>query len=336
MIIALWAVAAAGEVEIVAEPGSTLVSYEGQPAPEAASAVAATGRYAGPLPDGMWRVDDVAFVVDGAPLTVKLGARCSGSVSTFDLMAHLEAAEGAFGAGRLPDFLAQSQRARDKVPCVSEVLLPPLAARLHRVEAMRGFVDRDERALSALGSARALEPDFLFPSAVVPEGHPLHDRLATAPTGGPTEALPDISPERVQLDGRPAEERPLERPVVAQHLSAAGAVHATAYLRPGQPSPQWGTPASVALPPALPQPPAQAPKLRPALAMGGGAGAAALAGLGLHLAAKSSERAYWDPAADPTQLDAMRARTNLLAGAGVGANALALGLAAGAVVVVVR
>ena len=58
--------------------------------------------------------------------------------------------------------------------CVSEPVPRNVAAAVHRMTGLRGFVDRDpDRSTKAFAAGRYLEPAYKFPATLVPEGHPV-------------------------------------------------------------------------------------------------------------------------------------------------------------------
>lgn len=118
----------------------------------------------------------------------------------------------------------------------------PLAAKYHRVQGLAAFLRRDTNAAAAhFDSARALEPDFVLPTTMVPTGHPVRALYEAAPTQGSSETLQAPAEGRLVLDGRAVLARSPDRPVIAQLVDPRGEVQWTALVQPGQPLPAYPT-----------------------------------------------------------------------------------------------
>lgn len=255
-----------------------------------------------------------------------------------DLVASVEAAEAAFAALDVAAFRAATNKVTAEANCLADSASRPVVARLHRIEGLRAFVDGDTaRADQAFAAARAIEPAYTFPEALVPEGHPVRVRYtALSPQPGGSTALPSPTSGYLTLDARSSRDRPADRPALLQVVGDDGGVRASAYLWPGDPPPSYDSAAAVAVaPPPVPPTATKDPTPRerkgPNLPLAVAAGASlAVAGGTMGLAA-GSHAAYYAEDARPADLDGLRARTNGLYLTSVGTGVLGVGLGVGAV-----
>ncbi len=257
-------------------------------------------------------------------------ASASCPASSADVQTALEDAESAFGGMDLGAFRTATDRATEQVGCLREALPRSLAARLHRAEGLRAFVDNDVvRATAAFASARAIEPNYQFPEALVPAEHPVRDRyLQQDPLSGGEAAVPRPSDGQIEIDGRPGAARPVSRPVVTQWIRADGSIPASAYLWPGEPIFDYTASA-----PGVATGPVVEKKPRTSIPLVIGAGVAAAAAGGTWLVSNAAYQSYYGDDVAPKDLDALRGRSNSLFFASVGTGVAALGLGVGAVVV---
>ncbi|MEQ1569501.1 MAG: hypothetical protein ABMA64_27945, partial [Myxococcota bacterium] len=154
-----------------------------------------------------------------------------------DLLLALERAEASFRSLDLDGFRAATDEAAAQIDCVTDVMPRPVIARLHRVEGLRAFVDGDAvRASAAFASARAIEPAYQFPEALVPADHPVRSRYAQQdPASGGATPLDRPLEGQVEVDGRPNEPLPNTRPSVVQWVLGDGSLGTTQYTWPGDP-----------------------------------------------------------------------------------------------------
>ncbi len=166
-------------------------------------------------------------------------AECPEPTSRLDLERALARLDKAF-AEIDTESLRQAQAQVDAViPCLQEELDPSLSASLHRGRALFEL-DANNRAAAeqAFSAARAIEPSHQLRADIATDTV-LQVYLARDPANGRTAPLPLAAQGRVELDGSPADKRPLERPVVFQHIDDKGAIQTTAYLLPGEPLPTY-------------------------------------------------------------------------------------------------
>jgi hypothetical protein len=255
-------------------------------------------------------------------------ARADCAATSADVLVAIEDAEVAFGGMDLAAFRAATDRATADVACLRDTLPRPVTARLHRVEGLRAFVDNDVvRATAAFASARAIEPNYAFPEALVPAEHPVRERYVQQdPTSGGEVPVARPVDGQIEVDGRPGAARPQSRPVVAQWVRGDGTVPMSAYLWPGQPMFDYGV-GSVATVDRTPS------RRHTSVPLAIGAGVALAAAGGCYAVSASAHGAYYADDVAPKDLDPLRARANGFFVAGVGTGVAALGLGATAVFV---
>ena len=166
----------------------------------------------------------------------------------------LDDAESAFEARDKEAFLAAMDRVDANLGCVRDPATPALAAELHRMVGLRGFLERDEDAAAlAFVAARSIEPDYTFPLTVVPEHHPVQELyLELDPARGTTLVLAPPAEGSIRLDGRRAESRSTSWPQLMQVVSGTGGVVSTDYVWPSEPTPFYDVGVSAsALPDSL-------------------------------------------------------------------------------------
>jgi len=259
-------------------------------------------------------------------------AQAACPATSADLLVSLEDAEAAFGGLDLAGFRAATDVAAEQVGCASEVLPRTLVARLHRAQGLRAFVDGDAaKATAAFASARAIEPGYQFPEALVPAEHPVRERYVQQdPASGGATPIPPPVDGVIEVDGRPEDPLPNTRPAVVQYRSMLNGVEASAYRWPGAPLFEYpvsdGTVTTVSPPPSVREARTSIPLVvGSAVALGLSGGAYALAA-GAH-------DAYYAEGVTPGELNQLRSRANGLFFTSVGAGVAGLGLGVGAVVV---
>lgn len=252
--------------------------------------------------------------------------------SSVDVLLAVEHAEASFIALDLEAFRRTTDSLDVELSCLTDSLPREVIARVHRMEGLRAFVDgNQDKAVAAFASARAIQPNYRFPEAMVPRGHPVSQRYDEQdPSDGGARPLPPPADGSIQVDGRPASALPTTRPSVVQWHRADGSIPDSRYLWPGGEMFDYPTASRTPLqtaPPVLDRP---ARSSRP-LAIA--SGVALVGAAGLYAVAATSRSQYFDDAATADDLDALRARTNNTFYGSVGLGAVGLGLGASAVVV---
>lgn len=172
------------------------------------------------------------------------------TATTAELLTTLEQAEADYQERNRDGVLYDRDQARELLPCLTDALTRPLAAQYHRVEGLAAFLERDDpTAREFFASARALEPGYVLPTSLAPEGHPVRSLyMAFDRSEGRWETLPTPHHGHVQLDGLRSMDRSLSFPTLYQRFDETGAVVETALLLPGDASPTYP------LPPLEPEP----------------------------------------------------------------------------------
>ena len=277
-------------------------------------------------------------------------AACPDPATEAALVEHLAAAEAAFSDLDIEAFIAKSDAMRAAIPCLAEIPTPAVVARVHRLEGLRAFGERDVSAVRAFAAARALAPDHVFAPEIVPPNSPiLEDYLAMDLAAGDLEAMPEPLQGALYVDGRPTRDRPTAWPALIQLVDGEKPAWST-YLDHDKPLPAYDlapTPAPVPAPVPAPAPVPEAP-LGPSPVAGPvpagpaardpwrrraplfiAAGTAATATGVMYGLAARARSVYFDPDTPDRDLAGLKAQTNGLAVASGVAGLAALGCGAG-------
>jgi hypothetical protein len=258
---------------------------------------------------------------------VARAADCAAPVTTIDLQRALEDAEAAYVALDDIALSVAGQTVQNGIPCLNEPMSRTLAASIHRFVGLQSFLDRElDDAALAYAAARSIEPAYVLPLTLVPEGHPLRDVYASVDLGRDARVSVPEAKGRLTFDGRESDERPSTWPTIVQVFDEQGRVLSTTYLLPDAPMPEY-TPAEGRLSPDTFELKFQTPPNRTLLMSAGGA---AVAAGGLYALAAVSANRYHNVDPPDANLDALRATTNGLTVAtwGVGVAAATLGVGA--------
>jgi hypothetical protein len=240
---------------------------------------------------------------------------CAAPVEPAAVATWLDEAETAFAELDIGTFIARTDAVRAALPCLAAVPPPALVARVHRLEGLRLFGERNVDSVRAFAAARSLAPEYEFPPALVPAGSPiLDDWRAMDLAAGAPEQLPEPVEATLFVDGRPSRTRQQNWPALVQLVPAgASAPTWTVYLRHHQDPPAYEAVAPPLPPPVkleevpLRPPPrgARAPLL---LAFG----ASAVTTGATYGAAWVTREQWADPDTPDDRLPELRARTNAL------------------------
>lgn len=273
------------------------------------------------------------------------GALAACPATSADLTSSLEAAEAAFGDMDTAGFLTATNRATAEANCLTESVPRSLIARLHRVEGLRAFVDKDaDRAARAFASARAIEPAYTFPEALVPAEHPVRTQYtAVDPAAGGVTTAATPTSGYLTFDGRNTISRPTERPSLAQLVADDGAVSQSRYLWPEDTLFTYPGSASVAASTggtsggatstgSSASTATKAERKGPNVPLAIAGGAALLASGATFLVANGAHSAYYADDVAPGDLEGLRSKTNTFVIVSAGTGVAAVGLGIGAVV----
>ena len=213
-------------------------------------------------------------------------AGCDAEATNASLGAVLDEAMVAYESLDVEGFSGATRRATDTLPCLSEVITPALAARLHRFRGLEAFVQRDlEMAELSFAAARALQPTYELPESLVPAGHP----VLTHYQARPLEDFERVDVARpatgsLWLDGERGTSRLTGLPVIFQLEDST--VTGTELIAPGADLPRY--PVEGGKPPKKPK--GAGPEVNIGL-LAAGAGATVVGGIlwGLH----ASRGARW-------------------------------------------
>ena len=182
-------------------------------------------------------------------------AECEAGTTTAVIAADLTAAESAFEKRDKVAMVTAAEKARSDLPCLKDAVTPALAARFHRVQGLRAFLQQDEgSAIRSFAAARAIEPNYALPETMVPAAHPARVLYEMAPVAVASFAPVPAVAGSLRLDGRDLQARPTDRPVIYQLFDEKGGVVTTFCLQPSDPLPALPAPLAVA-PVVLPPPP---------------------------------------------------------------------------------
>lgn len=169
-----------------------------------------------------------------------LDPACASPITVEAWSALLDDAERAFTDLDEAGFDASMELAAQRLGCLDAAVLPTLAARYHRLVALRLYVRADRQgATLALAAARAVDPFGAFPSALLPPGHEARALAAQASTPGDTRRGPKIRDGALIFDGTVTRARPSDRPTLLQ-IEVDDAVISSRYLAPSEPLPVPG------------------------------------------------------------------------------------------------
>lgn len=257
-----------------------------------------------------------------------------------DIEAAIEEAHAAFAKLDVDAYTAANFKATIAVGCLTEPITPELAAQAHGLAAVTSFL-KEDAATTVLNYRAALAAFPDYEPDVESEGHPLGKAFLEAREIGIGETAAAAMPDGYVLwvDGHQNAERRLELPAVYQLLDAEDQVRWSANLAGDEPllapdawvdrggesnESESDAPPSVVSVKRV-QGESKGPhKLTAPLAIG--AGAAAVASVGLFAASTNAFNEYNDPSTPYEDLDALRTRTNsTMTGSGIAAVA-AIGL----------
>jgi hypothetical protein len=137
-------------------------------------------------------------------------------------------------------FFASTQQAKDDLPCLSELFLPPNAAAYHRLMALEAFFNGDDDAATeSFRAALSIEPDYKLSSKLAPEGGKLH-RLWTAAKEGPNPFIGSFSApagKYAYVDGVETRTYAEDLPNIIQYGPGDGSILWTGYVAANQKPP---------------------------------------------------------------------------------------------------
>jgi len=168
-------------------------------------------------------------------------AACDAPSKNADLVEALDAAELAFGEFEVEDFKAAHALATSHLECLNEPISRTTAAEFHRVSGLSLFLDRNSPdAAKSFAAARAIEPDYSFPTDLIPPGNPMLETYTSVePDSGATEMLARPKTGSIKLDGSGSLNRRVSLPAIFQLFDGRGAVVKSTLLAPGDALPEY-------------------------------------------------------------------------------------------------
>ena len=244
---------------------------------------------------------------------------CPEPTDTLQLLNAIERGENAWSLANGAEFNAANAAMAELLPCLGEPLTRSMAARVHRMNGLYHFLNRqqDEMELS-FAAARATAPAFRWPADLVPPDHPVLDgyNARAVNTQDVTATLAPVDGSS-HFDGRETLDRPNGLPTLHQHLDAEGAVAGTWLLAPDAPLPDYPRVAPVTEGAIMADTDGTQRGARMPMLIAAGSGFV-LSGLAYGLAASASGNYYNDPGATSDDLNRYRNATNQRYWASVG------------------
>lgn len=263
-------------------------------------------------------------------------AACDAPADTTAITSAISDAEATFADLDIAAFKEATDRIRAVIPCLQDPVTRRVAAEVHRFLGIRAFGDRDPAAPTYFAAARSIEPDYVFPPELIPEGNPLHQVYRSIDlTTGRSVPVSEPAGGYLQFDGRSGAERPAAWPTLFQRFDSSGAVVDTRYLHPGDPLPDYPVkrvrivvvdPGPEPVEPIVPVRPPPSPARTPLLV--GALSAAAATGV-MYGMAGVAKGTFNDPSTPDADLDALRRRANTLSVASAVTGTVGLGLGVG-------
>lgn len=175
-----------------------------------------------------------------AILASALAADCPYPLPVSAVDAALAGMEATWGSD-MEAFAKGLNDARASLRCVATPLPAATAARFHRMEGLAAYVARDtDRTTKAFAAARALDPDYTFPTDMVPPQNPLRVAYEGSVAGTATVSAPAPKPPYILwVDGAQTRAVPDSRAAVVQVQKGDGAVVDSAWVLPGTPLPAY-------------------------------------------------------------------------------------------------
>ncbi len=181
------------------------------------------------------------IALTGVGLAQEPASPCATPASTSDLVGAMEVAENAWSMADAAGFQAATVSIGSLVPCINEPITRSTAARVHRVQGMNYFLQRDpERMQLAFAAARYVQPGWIWPADLVPADHPVQEQYVAKGIDNPALERTLMPKEGTSwFDGRETLDRPLDWPAIHQHVADDGSVQGTWLLWPGDTVPDY-------------------------------------------------------------------------------------------------
>jgi hypothetical protein len=183
----------------------------------------------------MTRFFTIVFAGLGALLSpVAVAGDCPSSNTPQQIGERLKTAQHAFGELDIDSFSFAMEEVSLMLPCLGAVPEPGLAAQVHRMVGVKLYADgRVGPARSSLLAGKALQPDYVFPDDLFPEGYALLDEWQElSATQTAVKRAPVPRGATVYFDGAQTRDRPIDRATLFQRMDAEGVMRNSVYLQP--------------------------------------------------------------------------------------------------------
>ena len=196
------------------------------------------------LPDPALIVVSVVLALAAtAPAQAATLADCPRTFDTAQITDAATEAERAFGVLDHPAFLAARLDVGARIVCTTDLLAPGVVAKVHRVEVLGAYLDEQAvRVPQALAGLFAAEPGHQIPASLLPDGHPIRARVASAMMAlrdDPGVPVPTLTSGWVEADSVATKLAPTQRAAVFQQVDGQGKVVATHYRWPEEVDFAW-------------------------------------------------------------------------------------------------
>ncbi|MEZ4319858.1 MAG: hypothetical protein R3F61_20275 [Myxococcota bacterium] len=150
-------------------------------------------------------------------------ADCPSPASVSEWRSTLDSAASAFAGLDTDGLDAGVERAQLGLACLDGAIAPEDAVRFHLLHGLALYTrGAREDARASFAAARAVDPAARLGFDLVPEGHEVHEVVERATAGSATETVERPETGRLLFDGRESLARPVERPTLAQWVTADG------------------------------------------------------------------------------------------------------------------
>ena len=169
---------------------------------------------------------------------------CPEAISTATLAQHISQADMAFSTMNEEDFRAARWTAQRAIRCLGEPVQSGQAAAYYRMEALGSFLDQNHaQTVGFFKSMLTVAPNYMLPEPMAPADHPLRIDFEVAqgtisPPGKPIRKAADGV---IRIDGRVANEMPVDRPFLFQHQRSDASIAASAVVGIGVEAPAYST-----------------------------------------------------------------------------------------------
>lgn len=249
-------------------------------------------------------------------LALAQSSPCTEPTDTLQILIAIERAEDAWSMADASTFNEANEAMTSLLPCLDEPLTRFMSARIHRMNGLYHFLNREQEPMElSFAAARTVAPAYRWPADLVPADHPVLDGYSARPLDS-SDVTPILPPVKANstFDGRETLDRPAAVPTIHQLLSEDSAVLGTWLLNPDDPLPDYPRRAAMASSGSTTE--TRRGARLPMLA--GAAGGFAVSGLLYGLAAAADGTYHNGDVSSVAELEKLRSATNRRYWASVG------------------